>query len=407
MLIIENIKFAFTSLWDNKIRSSLTMLGVIIGVFSVITLISIGEGVKEEFSNQVMDIGSNLVIVVPGQIDTESEEFNPASIVGVSALTTEDVEAIKNQVPNINETAWLTMISGIISNGEKISRSAMTIGTQPSIMDLMNQELEEGRFLEQKDIDENARVVVLTSLVKEALFKEGEDAIGKNIEIRGEEFEVIGLIKKNEEALAFGGISFDDMIFLPFTTGEEITEQTSIFRIMTQADHPDNVEAVKTKVNEVLLEQHDGSEDFSVLTQEDLLDLFESFLGILTSAISGIAAISLVVGGIGIMNIMLVSVTERTREIGIRKAIGANSINILTQFLIEAATLSCLGGAIGVAASFVIGQLITEYADLPTQITLEGLLLAVLISIAVGIIFGLMPAIKASRKSPIEALRYE
>ncbi|MFH1536683.1 MAG: ABC transporter permease [Patescibacteria group bacterium] len=407
MLIIENIKFAFTSLWDNKIRSSLTMLGVIIGVFSVITLISIGEGVKEEFSNQVMDIGSNLVIVVPGQIDTESEEFNPASIVGVSALTTEDVEAIKNQVPNINETAWLTMISGIISNGDKISRSSMTIGTQPSIMDLMNQELEEGRFLEQKDIDDNARVVVLTALVKEALFEENENAIGKNITIRGEEFEVIGLIKKNEDALSFGGISFDDMIFLPSTTGEEITEQISIFRIMTQADHPDNVEVVKEKVNEVLLEQHDGSEDFSVLTQEDLLGLFESFLGILTTAISGIAAISLIVGGIGIMNIMLVSVTERTREIGIRKAIGANSINILTQFLIEAATLSCLGGALGVGVSFMVGQLITKYADLPTQITLEGLLLAVLISIAVGIVFGLAPAIKASRKSPIEALRYE
>jgi len=283
----------------------------------------------------------------------------------------------------------------------------MTIGGQPTIIDLLNQELEQGRFLEQTDLDNKAKVAVITSLVKKSLFAEDEEAIGQTINIRNQNFEIVGVLKSKENALAVGGMSFDDMVFIPFTTGEDITDQTSIFRIIAKTDRPENVDAVKQNINSTMLNQHDQSEDFSVLTQQDLLSLFESFFSILTKAISGIGAISIIVGGIGIMNIMLVSVTERTREIGIRKAIGATSLNILTQFLIEAATLSCVGGAIGVGLSFLCGQIITQKFDIPTQITMPGLLMALLISIGVGIIFGLMPAIKASQKSPIEALRYE
>ncbi|MFH0818764.1 MAG: ABC transporter permease [Patescibacteria group bacterium] len=407
MLIFENIKFAFSSLWGSKIRSALTMLGVIIGVFSVITLISIGEGVKAEFSTQISDIGSNLIIVLPGQLDTKNQEFNPASMIGVSTLTTNDTALIKNQVPNVANMAWLTLISGLVSRNDITSSSAMTIGGQPAIINLLNQELENGRFLNQEDINGKSKVVVLTSLVKQAFFQDDEDPIGQTIKIRNEDFTVIGVLKAKANALSVGGMSFDNMVFMPFTTGEEITKQSSIFRIIVQADKPENVSTIKDNVSSTLLSAHDNSEDFSVLTQEDLLDMFDNFLGILTKAVSGIAAISLIVGGIGIMNIMLVTVTERTREIGIRKALGATSVNILTQFLIEAATLSCLGGGLGVGLSFLAGHFISKYLNLPVSISLSGLLFALAISIGVGIAFGLMPAIKASQKSPIEALRYE
>lgn len=407
MLVKENLKFAFSSLWANKIRSLLTMLGVIIGVFSVITLVSIGEGLRDEFENQITDIGSNLVIITPGQIDTESEEFNPLSVVGVSSLTLEDVDAVKEQVPDVNQMAWLMNITAPVEKNGQVTKSAMTVATQPQLIDIMNFEIAAGRFLNQEDMDEKARNVVIGEPVKEILFTEDEDPLGQKIRTLNEEFTVVGVLKAKESAVGFGDTSFNNVVAMPFTAGEEIVDSIQIFRILMQASSPDTVNQVAEDARQVIVKKHEGEEDFSVLTQEDLLGMFDSFFGILTSAITGIAAISLVVGGIGIMNIMLVSVTERTREIGVRKAIGATSGNILGQFLIEAAVISVIGGGIGVGLSFIASRLITEYADIPTAITPEALLLAVLISVGVGVVFGLAPAIKAAQKRPIEALRYE
>ena len=407
MLIKENVKFAFSSLWGNKIRSVLTMLGVIIGVFSVITLVSIGEGLRDEFSTQVSDIGSNLVIVASGQIDTESESFNPASLLGNATLSVDDVNRVKEEVPNIEKMVWTINLPSQVTRDDKTLRSTINFATQPEVLEIMTYDLESGRDMSYGDMDEKARVVILGGQVKNSLFNDDEDPIDQKINLVNEEFTVIGIMEEKENAISFGDTNFNNVIIMPFTTGEEIAEDSSIFRILLQANSPDTVDTVATDVNNVILEQHDQNEDFSVLTQEDLLDLFESFFSILTSAITGIAAISLVVGGIGIMNIMLVSVTERTREIGVRKAIGATSGNILGQFLIEAAVISMLGGGLGVGLSYAASILITKYAGIPTAITLEALLLGVLISMGVGIVFGLAPAIKAAQKRPIEALRYE
>ena len=407
MLIKENLKFAFSSLWDNKIRSVLTMLGVIIGVFSVITLISIGEGLRDEFETQISDIGSNLVIVASGQIDTESSSFNPASFIGSASLTLEDVNDVKAEVPNIEKIAWTINIPGQVTYKDKVTKSPINFATQPEIIELMNMNLNSGRNITAEDQVNKNRVVILGGETKEALFNEDEEPIDKKITLLGEEFTVIGTTEKKETAVGFGDTSFNNVVIMPFETGEEIADDSSVFRILMQADSPDTVQSVTENVRNVILENHNQNDDFSVLTQEDLLGLFDDFFAILTTAISGIAAISLIVGGIGIMNIMLVSVTERTREIGIRKAIGATSANILGQFLIEAATLSIFGGALGVALSYATGQLISQYWDLPTQITLDALLLAIIISVAVGIIFGLAPAVKAARKNPIDALHYE
>ncbi len=405
-MLINNFKFAIASLWDNKIRSLLTMLGVIIGVFSVITLISIGEGVRQEFSRQVGSLGSNLIMIVTGQLDQNSGEFNPTSAIGASTLTMADVEAITD-LSAIDQVAPLSMYSGIITKDSQPFTTLMLAGSTENYLQIVDLEIEQGHFFTAQENSEAARVVILGDAARQTIFGDQTEVIGQTIDIFQEEFTVVGVLKNKEEALQFGNTGFNSLALIPIQTGEAITETNVIFRIIAKTNQPDEVVPAAEQIKEVMLTQHQGSEDFSVLTQEDILDMFDTMFAILTKAITGIAAISLIVGGIGIINIMLVSVTERTKEIGTRKALGATSFNILTQFLIEAATLSCLGGALGVAASFLAGQLITEYADIPTQITISSLVLAVSISIAVGILFGLMPAVKASRKSPIEALRYE
>lgn len=412
MLILDNIKFSISSLWSNRIRSVLTMLGVIIGVFAIITLISIGEGVRDEFASQVEGLGSNLVIVVPGQLDLDNTQegggFNPANFAS-STLSEEDAQAIKDEVESIEKNAPMGIVSGVATRGDQMNPSAMILATTTDFFEIIEYtEIDQGRIFTQEEYNDKANIVIIGGVARENMFGE-EEALGQTINFASEEFEIIGTLKVSEDPLEMGGTSFDNVILLPLTTGKKVNPEANIniIRIVNKVEDAEQVEQTVEKVQEVMLRQHNEQEDFSVLTMEDILNLFNSIFSILTQAITGIAAISLIVGGIGIMNIMLVSVTERTREIGIRKAIGATSLNILTQFLIEAAVISLLGGVIGVALSFVAGQLITQYADIPTQITWIAVVYAFAISVGVGITFGLMPAVKAARQSPIEALRYE
>ena len=409
MIVFDNIKFAFASIWANRIRSALTMLGVIIGVFAIIILTSIGEGVRTEFSDQVEGIGSNLVIVLSGQLDFEDEEgINPAQAIGVSTLTESDVEAINDQVEEVEKTAPMTIISGLVTQGEQKDPNTMILSTTPEFSEIIEYtEVEQGRFFNQEDYDQEAKVVVVGALSKDRLFPDQEEVVGQKVSFIDQEFEVVGTLKMSENPLEIGGTSFDRVVILPMSTGKAISERVNIIRIMNKVKNAELVEQAVESIESVMLEQHNGTEDFSVLTMEDVLDLFNSMFSILTKAITGIAAISLIVGGIGIMNIMLVSVTERTREIGVRKAIGATAWKVLVQFLVESSVISIIGGIIGVGLAFGAGQLITQYADIPTQITLSAVGYAFGISVVIGIVFGLMPAIKAARQSPIEALRYE
>jgi len=291
------------------------------------------------------------------------------------------------------------------------------VATNDRMAEIIDMNVIEGRSITEQDLNDKSRVILVGRDVAKIDF-EGSP-IGQTVTLLETEFEVIGILETDIEFLGGGseegGDSFlsgqmpnlHEAYVIPITTAQDVLDALNIFRINVEFETTEVVEQGVEEVNALMLDRHKGVKDFSVLTTDDLLDLFNQFFDILTSAVVGIAAISLIVGGIGIMNIMLVSVTERTREIGIRKALGASGANILSQFIVESSVLSFTGGFLGVALSYFATQLITNLYDIPTLITFEALGLAFGVSVFVGIVFGIMPASKAARKNPIDALRYE
>lgn len=413
MNILESIRFAFSAIWANKLRSLLTMLGIIIGVFSVITLVSIGDGVQNEFASAVDSFGGNLVAVIAG--DIEKGGMGAESFLTMSSLTMEDVKVIES-LEDVNAAAPLMLVPGAVTPPDKEPYLPMVVATSNQMKEVVDVKAIEGRYISEEDLENKSRVILVGRDAAKQDFK--GSAVGQKVIVLEEEFEVVGIIETNLEFLGGGSEEGNNFLnnqlpdlhkayMMPITTAEDILEALNIFRIMIDFKTTEAVPGGVEKIRELMLEQHKGIKDFSVLTTEDMLDLFNQFFGILTSAVVGIAAISLIVGGIGIMNIMLVSVTERTREIGIRKALGASGANILFQFLIESGVLSLIGGFLGVVLSFAVTQIINQYAGIPTLITPTALILSVGVSVGVGVIFGLMPASRAARKNPIDALRYE
>lgn len=404
-LLLESSKIAFKALFSNKLRSSLTILGVVISVITIAGLLAIALGVRKEISKQIEDLGSNLIAVVPGQI-TSGGGFNPASAVGASTLTQEDFKSIEEELPTVQNPSMLMPVTGAVRTDKKISKASLIFAVTEKSLPILNIEMKTGRFLSQHDLKTNSRVVVLGSTTSEKLFP-NQNPINKTVNIRGEEFKVIGLLRKKPTAELIFSLDFNDSVAMPITTGWEITGVKQIFRIMMQAPDSDSVTEVQEKVKSILLKNHGGEEDFSVLTQDDILGIIGNILNILTTMLAAIAAISLVVGGIGIMNIMLVSVTERTKEIGIRKAVGATNGHILAQFLIESVVLSLFGGVLGVLIAGIGTLLAAKYSPLPVSLSPIIVVLSLGFSALVGIIFGVAPAMSAARKDPIQALRSE
>jgi putative ABC transport system permease protein len=399
---------ALESLSTNKLRSALTILGIVIGVGAVIALISIGRGAGNSITGSIQGIGTNLLFVFRGG----SEDVrNPRPI------TMSDVDAIADpfQAPSVAEVAPLLQGEAKVSyGGESVNTSL--IGITPSYEPVRNMAVSEGEFIREEHILGQASVVLLGSEVADDLFGRTEGLIGETVRIEGQPFRVIGVLE-SKGGSAFG--SQDDQVLVPLTTARtRLLRRASRDRVdmlLVQAVNANAVPQAREEVAQILRTRHRtsiGADDFTILTQQDFLDTAATITNVLTIFLGGIAAISLLVGGIGIMNIMLVSVTERTREIGLRKALGARKIDILIQFLTESSVLSLIGGLIGIALgwaiSFVVGR-IAAASDTPINptLSLDIILLATLFSTAVGLFFGLYPANRAASLEPVEALRYE
>jgi putative ABC transport system permease protein len=412
-MVFENIKMALISLSNAKLRSFLTMLGIIIGVSAVVSILAIGDGVKAGVESQITSvINSNAIAIASGSAPTSSKGKGggfsaAASSAGASTLTEADVTALQH-VAHVTAVAPISLVSGVIANGSTTSDSALLLATTPAFSVTQSLSLAGGRFLTTSD--SGKQVVVLGGQAKTDLFGNAS-AVGKTITIRNLPFKVIGTLNTSANAASSlsGSSSFDDAVYMPFATAQVFNSGATpeVARILVQVDSEKNVNSTAGAIKGALLKTHGGQQDFTVETQADILSTVNSILSLLTSFIVAIASISLLVGGIGIMNIMLVSVTERTREIGLRKAIGASSLTVMSQFLIEAIVLSLIGGIVGILLAVVGARGIGHLAKITPVFTSASLILAVSVSAGVGIIFGIAPAIKAARKRPIQALKAE
>ncbi len=403
MMLWENLKMALMSLGSAKLRTFLTMLGIIIGVAAVVSILAIGDGVKLSIQSQITGVvNANAIDISSGSTTGKGAA---TSGLGASTLTQKDVLALAN-LKHVTAVAPVSLVSGIVANGAQVSQGTILIATLPQFSQTQTLNFAGGRFLNASDADKH--VVVLGGQATTALFG-STDPVGKTVTIRGIPFNVVGALKTSDSgAASLTGSSLDNAAYIPFETASAFSGGTpQIIRILVQVDSTANVNSVAAAAKSALTVTHGGQNDFSVLTQKDILSTVDNVLNLLTTFIEAIAGISLLVGGIGIMNIMLVSVTERTREIGLRKAIGASSSTVLAQFLIEAVVISIIGGLLGILAAVGQANVAGKLAHITPDFTPGAITLAVGVSAAVGIVFGIAPAIKAARKRPIQALKAE
>jgi putative ABC transport system permease protein len=403
MKITASIKMATTTLFANKMRSGLTMLGIIIGNASVIAMIGIGQAAQKLAENQFESLGANVLFIVPGSRESRRTTFdNPKTLV----LT--DAEAIASQVPSIKGVAPQINARLLITYRTK-NTNALVSGTTPEFLTVRSFDVKQGRFINSSDLTRNKKVVVLGSEIAEQFFN-NQSPIGKQLRIKNTTFEVIGVM---ESKGSFLGTNQDETLYVPLTTmANQVVGKTSQYGlelsfISVSAKDDQSIEAAKFQIENLLRLRHKitGEDDFRVDTQKDVLSIVGTVTGGLTVMLTAIAAISLLVGGIGVMNIMLVSVTERTQEIGLRKAIGANQQDILFQFLIEAIIISAFGGFLGTLIGIGGLLLVGIVSPLPVTIAPEAIILAVGFSGGIGLFFGVIPAKRAAGLDPIVALR--
>lgn len=401
MDVIEVLRTAKDSLYSNRVRSFLTMLGVVIGVSAVILLVAIGEGARRYIKKELGELGSNILVVVPGKTSKEGGMHMGTS--AVRKLTYDDALLIEKRSQNVQQAVPVVVGTSRIRHGGK-NRDTYIVGVDEAYFDIRNLKIAQGRTLNESDIEDSRRVCVLGSTVKRELLGD-INPLGARVTLTDTKYRVVGVMEPKGFALGF---DIDDVIFIPITSSLELFDTDWLFNITVKVRSPELIAHAKNDIKTIISKRHAGKEDFTILSQDEMLDVMSKILNIMTAVLAGIAAISLVVGGIGIMNIMLVSVRERTREIGIRKALGAKNRDILLQFLIESVTLSVAGGICGIilGAAIALG---TSYfiKFLPTHLTLWSVVVAFLFSVAVGVFFGVYPARKASLYDPIVALRYE
>jgi len=392
--LAEAFRVALDALRANRLRSLLTMLGVIIGVAAVVVLVAIGSGAKQEVEAQVEGLGSNIIFVLPGSV-----EFGSAP--SISQLQLEDVEYLGRVIGNPEAVATT------VSSGETVSVGSTEVfstiaGTNENIPSVFTRPVARGEYLTATDVDTRRRVAVLGSGVSDELFGDIEP-LGRQITIAGVRFRVIGVF---EEVGSAFGVSRDQEIHIPVTTAQQLFGVDRIDALAVKAPTIDDVEPLRRELLAALEEKY-PDEEFSAVTQSQILGTLGDILGLLTLVLAAIAAISLLVGGVGVSNIMLVSVRERTREIGLRKALGARRRDITVQFLIEAVLLTTVGGVIGMAIGISVSLLADAFSPLPAVIAWWSPVLAFTVSVAVGVFFGVIPARRAGKLEPVEALRSE
>ena len=407
--VLLTVLTALRVLRRNRMQAGLTMLGIVIGVGAVIAMISIGQGARAAVSAQVASMGTNVIIVLPGATTAGGVRGGQG---GAVTLTVTDALELKKRIPLLTETGWARRDVLQIVNGNRNWNGPVT-GISPSYLTIRDWSFTSGGPFTQFDLDSAARVAVIGQTTVENLFDPGEEPVGSTIRLRNVTFRVVGVLAPKGQSAQ--GADQDDIIFIPFSTAERKVFGSqflgSVGALFASTERADDLAEAVEQIRGVLRARHrlqpDQSDDFTIRTQVDIGKIQEGTSQTLTVMLFAIASVSLLVGGIGIMNIILVSVTERTREIGVRMAVGAKRMHILLQFLIEAMTLSLVGGLIGIAAGVVGAKLTTIIAGWPTIISIETIAMAFIFSMAVGLFFGLYPANKAARLNPIEALRYE
>lgn len=405
MMVIQHIKMAINSLKNNRIRTFLTLLGIIIGVMSVTTIIALGEGVKRQVNQQISDLGSNMITIVPGRNATIGNSLSLDGVFdsGSSAahLTEADLNSVR-QIENVAQAGGAMQIDGSVQYGEKRINTRI-LGVEERHLDLTRQKIAKGQFF-GGDL-ENNNTVVLSSDVADKLFG-ARDPIGSTLSIRGTNFIVIGVLSPYK-GLNFGQ-SPSNAVMIPLPAAKRFNQDiVQLQQIGVMIANDKLAEQTSQTIKQHLLQNHGNEEDFTITTQGQLVNATDSVFHLLTGFTAAVAAISLLVGGIGVMNIMLVTVTERTKEIGIRKAIGATKVQIMMQFLVEALIITLVGGAIGILVSFILGYIISTQTALKPSLDLWIVVFAATISLLVGIVFGTWPALRAARKDPINSLRHD
>jgi putative ABC transport system permease protein len=410
-LILHNFLEALESLVSNKLRTALTMLGIIIGVGAVIAMLAVGQGAQNTITGSINSIGTNLVFVMSGGTE---------DVTIIRPLTLDDMRAIGDPLnaPSVKEVAAMISLGRLQVNGAGKATTTSASAVTASYGTVRNFKLAEGEFFTDTQLSERASVVILGTKVADNLFGTHEGLTGQTVRINGQPFRIAG-IQASQGGSSFG--NQDDQIYLPLTTAQSrltmgngsVSNQVSM--VLASAVSAETVPQAQEEIGTLLRSRHRtaaGKDDFTMFTQQDFLQTANQITGVLTVFLGGVAAISLLVGGIGIMNIMLVSVTERTREIGLRKALGARKKDILLQFLTESATLSLAGGFFGILLGWGLATLVGYIAkatgnDFTPAVGLDAIVLATLFSAAVGLFFGIYPATRAAGLQPVEALRYE
>lgn len=400
-----NVKMAIVSLRSTRWRSLLAMLGIVIGIASVVTIVSLGEGVKRQVINQLNHFGKDLITVRPGQ--PQAYESNSIIFGGgknVGSLSKHDWDTVA-RLPDVEAAVPISFVSGNAESDGQSFPSTTIIGTNDQLPNVLNQNIDFGVFFGAAEAEQH--VAVIGQSLAQKLFQENVP-IGRVLTIRGQDFVVRGVFEKFSASPVTFGADLNSAIFIPYATAQEISRNSAqITQLLVKPHSSAQYAQTARNIKQHLLEAHGGQADFSVLTETENAHFNAQVVNTFTNLIAGIAAISLLVGGVGIMTIMLVSVTERTREIGIRKAVGATNRQLLGQFLIEAMILSGLGGVFGLIGALMMNYFIRIFTSLGPVVTWQSIVLATGVAFLIGVVFGMVPALRAARKDPIDALRYE